>query len=62
MIDVEHDCTILVEWFCDTFLTLNADKCHLIVSGHKVEAMFALVGDALFSEITRSCHRFQFDF
>ena len=50
MIDVEHDCTILVEWFRDNFLTLNADKCHLIVSGHKEEAMYASVGDALIWE------------
>ena len=50
MIDVEHDCTILVEWFRDNFLTLNADKCHLIVSGHKEEAMYASVGDALLWE------------
>ena len=47
MIDVEHACTILVEWFRDNFLTLNSDKCHLIVSGHKEEAMYASVGDAL---------------
>ena len=35
MIDVEHDCSLLVEWFRDNYLTLNADKCHLLVSGHK---------------------------
>ena len=31
-------------------LTLNADKCHLIVSDHKEEAMYASVGDALLWE------------
>ena len=31
-------------------LTLNADKCHLIVSGYKYEAMYAKVGDALLWE------------
>ena len=50
MIDVEHDCTILVDWFRDDFLTLIADKCHLIISGHKEEAMYASVGDALLWE------------
>ena len=47
MTDVEHDCSILVEWFPDNHLTLNADKFHLIVSNYKYELMFANVGDAL---------------
>ena len=38
MIYVEHDCSLLVEWFRDNYLTLNADKCHFLVSGHKYEA------------------------
>ena len=41
MSDVEHDCNILVEWFRINYMTLNAAKCHLIVSGMKDEAMFA---------------------
>ena len=28
-------------------MTLNAEKCHLLVSGYKEEMMFAKVGDAL---------------
>lgn len=48
--NVEHDCAILVEWFVDNFMTLNADKCHLLVSGFKYEVMFAKVGDALLWE------------
>ena len=36
MIDVEHDSITLVEWFHDNFLTLNADKCHFIASGHNI--------------------------
>ena len=31
-------------------MTLNADKCHLIVLGHKEEAMYVSVGDALLWE------------
>ena len=31
-------------------MTLNADNCHLIVSGYKYEAMYAKVGDALLWE------------
>ena len=50
MIDVEQDCFLLVQWFRDNYLTLNADKFHLLVSGHKYEAMYASVGDALLWE------------
>ena len=50
MIDVEDDCITLVAWFKDTFLTLNADKCHLLFSGCNVEHMFASVGDAIIWE------------
>ena len=28
MADVEDNCSILVEWFCD--VTLDADKCHSV--------------------------------
>ena len=31
------------------FMLEYADKCHLLVSGYKNEAMYASVGDALFS-------------
>ena len=44
MEDAEHDCSNLVEWFRDNYLTLNADKCHLLVSGFKYEEMYASVG------------------
>ena len=50
MADVENDCSILVEWFHDNYLTLNVEKCHLIVTGFRYEAMYASVGDALLWE------------
>ena len=25
MLGAEHDCYLLIEWFCDSYLTLNAD-------------------------------------
>ena len=50
MIDVKNDCSFLVEWFLDNYLTLNADKCLLLVSGRKYEAMYESVGDALLWE------------
>ena len=45
-----HDCSILVEWFRDIHLTLNAEICHLLLSGYKYEATFAKMGDALLWE------------
>ena len=46
MTDVEQDWSILVEWFHDNHLILNADQCHLIVSGYKEKSVFIKVGDA----------------
>ena len=48
--NLEHDCNLLVEWFRDNYMTLNASKCHLLVSGFKDEAMCAKVGDSLLWE------------
>ena len=45
--NIEHDCSLLEEWFRDNFIKLHASKCHLLVSGYKDELVFALVGDAL---------------
>ena len=50
MIDIENDCTILIDWFRDNYLTLHAYICHLIVTGHKNEAMYASVADKLIWE------------
>ena len=38
---LEQESTILIEWFRDNFMTLNQGKCHLLVSGHKHESVFA---------------------
>ena len=50
MMDVEHDNSVVLEWFRDNYLSLNADKCYLLVSGYKYDAMYASVGDALLWE------------
>ena len=34
MTNIEHDCTLLVEWFHDNHMTLKASKCCLFVSGY----------------------------
>ena len=40
MIQLEHDSNTLLDWLRDNFMTLNEDKCHPLVSGHKHECMF----------------------
>ena len=32
-------------WLENTYMKLNTDKCHLIVSGYKFEQIFAHVGE-----------------
>ena len=41
---LEHDSALAVEWFESSFIKLNQDKCHLLVSGHKHETLWAKVG------------------
>ena len=36
---LEHDAAVAVEWFENNFMKLNQDKRHLLVSGHKREAV-----------------------
>ena len=35
--NLEHDSTLLVQWFEENYMKLNKEKCHLLVSGHKYE-------------------------
>ena len=50
VVNIEHDFSLLVEWFHDNFMTLNASKLYLLVLGDRDEFMFARVGDALLWE------------
>ena len=43
--NLEHDSLIAIEWFEANYMKLNADKCHLIVAGHKHEWVWAKVGN-----------------
>ena len=52
IINIKHDCTVLVGWFLDNFIILNALKCRLLVAGCKDELMLASVEDALLWEGT----------
>ena len=39
----EHT-ALAVEWFENNFMKLNQDRCHLLVSGHKHETVWAKIG------------------
>ena len=41
----EHDTALAVEWFETNFMKLNQDKCHLLVSGHKHEIIWAKIDE-----------------
>ena len=42
--NLEHDSLLAIEWFEANYMKLNADKCHLLVAGHKHEWVWAKVG------------------
>ena len=41
---LEHDSKLAIEWFENNYMKLNESKCHLLISGHKHESMFAMIG------------------
>jgi len=43
---LEHDTLISLEWFGCNYMKLNESKCHLLLSGHKHEHIFARAGGA----------------
>ena len=42
---LEHDTTLAIDRFEKNFMKLNQDKCHLLVSGHKHETLWAKIGE-----------------
>ena len=41
---LEHDTNLAIEWFDCNCMKLNEDKCHVIISDHKSEAIWAKIG------------------
>ena len=41
---LEHDSVLAIEWFACNYMKLNQDKCHLLISGHKYESVWANIG------------------
>ena len=42
---LEHDTALPVEWFEKNVMKINQDQCHLLVSGHKHESVWAKIGE-----------------
>ena len=43
---LELDSMLATEWFESTYIKLNGDKCHLLLSGYKHEVMWANIGQS----------------
>ena len=41
---LKHDSVLAIEWFECNYMNLNQDKCHLLISGHKYESVWANIG------------------
>ena len=41
---LEHDSVLAIEWFECNYMKLNQDKCHLLLSEHKYESVWANIG------------------
>ena len=42
---LEHDVLLVIEWFNSKYMRLNADKCHLMLPGYKIQWKWAMVGN-----------------
>ena len=38
---LEHDSLLTIEWFQANYIKLNEENCHLLISGHKHEFLWA---------------------
>ena len=41
---LKHDSLLAIEWFQANYMKLNEEKCHLLISGHKHELLWANIG------------------
>ena len=41
---LEHDANRAIEWCDCNYMKLDEDKCHLVISGHRSEAIWAKIG------------------
>ena len=45
ILKLEHDSLLTIEWFDSNCMKLNPDKCHLLLSGYKLQWKWAMVGN-----------------
>ena len=51
MTKLKHDSLLIaIIWFENNYMKLNEEKCHLIVSGHKYEHIWAKIGNSIIWE------------
>ena len=50
---LEHDSLLAIEWFEANYMKLNADKCHLLVAGHKHEWVWAQLGNEKYGKVKK---------
>ena len=48
--ELERNSHIAIDWFQNNYMKINADKCHLLVAGHKFEQIRAKIGTDLICE------------
>ena len=48
--ELERNSHIAIDWFQNNYMKINADKCHLLVTGHKFEQIRAKIGTDLICE------------
>ena len=48
---LEHDSFLAIEWFQNSYMKLNEDKCHLLVRGYKYESIWAKTGEEEFGTL-----------
>ena len=42
---LENYSDVAIKWFKDNFMKMNSDRCHLFISGHKFEHLWAKIGN-----------------
>ena len=42
---LEHDSLLAITWFENNYMKMNAEKCHLLISGNKHEHIWAKIGE-----------------
>ena len=50
---LERDSINAIVWFENNYMKLNEEKCHFIISGNKIEHLWAKIGDAMIWESSK---------